>query len=723
MKKLLLLAFILTLAAMGFAADARGVWIELNALPLDIFNYVNTPVFENDPDFSLTVVNSGVPNTVISTATHIGLFCGVFTLEPSPEIGNMAWAYADQQIWTDNWAPGTVLTYTLTYIPTGLSATYNVTVTEYGEDIFMTDLINPGDTWNINALLGAAPPVPTYTVNLSTNPAGHITPTTLGPTEDVTSLYGTYTPTPLPAPATGYWTPASLTIDENTEWTADGNNWVFNQEFVWTETESFTYNLYVNGPDGYAVTGPVAGTTDYVATNADVTALAGAYTIAAAPENYHWEINPINVVATDFVEQPGGKNAPAFGSRSNGAKAQRIFNHTIEFVLVPDPPITYTVNVAGPAGYSVNGVDFPAVFTDSNDYTNDLIGTVLTPSAAPAGYHWNPAQITVVATDFANNVANYAFQLVEDAPQAFTFEVNAYDLNWYNSMGFVFPTNVPDFDNPNDVQAQILLNGNPFNPPVYTPYIFGAPGNEPFVAGEYTVTHPAYDNDLWLPESLTFVTINNDYAADFLGTEPVIVTPVELSSFSATLTANLYVKLTWVSQTETNMQGYKVYRGTSADFASAEMLDMPMVPATNTSSTATYTVTDSKVVANNTYYYWLESIDYNQHQFFGPTSVFVESVTPPVTDHTRIVKSGPNPFKIGDTYDIELNVKTGETGTVTIYNVIGQVVRTYSVTGGTGQHVKWDGKDSRGNACGSGIYFFKLSTPTTNQSKKIVVVK
>jgi flagellar hook assembly protein FlgD len=87
------------------------------------------------------------------------------------------------------------------------------------------------------------------------------------------------------------------------------------------------------------------------------------------------------------------------------------------------------------------------------------------------------------------------------------------------------------------------------------------------------------------------------------------------------------------------------------------------------------------------------------------------------------VKSGPNPFKIGDTYNIQLDVKTGETGTVTIYNVIGQVVRTYSVTGGSNQLVKWDGKDSRGNTCGSGIYFYKLSTPSVNQSKKIVVVK
>lgn len=456
--------------------------------------------------------------------------------------------------------------------------------------------------------------------------------------------------------------------------------------------DTFTYNLYVNGPDGYAVTGPVAGTTDYVATNADVTALVGAYTIADAPENYHWEVNPINVVADDFVEQTGGKIT----------RAHRIFNHTIEFVLAPNPPITYTVNVAGPAGYSVNGVDFPAVFTDDNDYTNDLIGTVLTPSAAPAGYHWEPAQITVAAADFVNNVANYTFALVEDAPQAFTITITAKDSE----------TNAP-------LNARILIDG------VYTgfttPYTFTQ--GVDYVGGTYTLELEGYS--AWLPVYIVFpAELTQDYP------EPYVfngirdqVTPVELSSFSATLTANLFVKLTWVSQSETNMVGYRVYRNTSADFATAEMLDIPMIPATNTSSTQTYSVTDNSVLANNTYYYWLESIDYSEPQFFGPTSVFVESVTPPVTNHTMIVKSGPNPFKVGETYNIELNVKTGETGTVTIYNVIGQVVRTYSVTGGSNQIVKWDGKDSRGNTCGSGIYFYKLSTPTANQSKKIVVVK
>ena len=687
MKRLLLIAIVLSMAVFASAYSYRMINQQIMLETLDIMTYVTAAAGTHDANWQLDVTD-GID--VVSTTTHLPQFCRVET--KSGPTGLAAWATVDMQAFTTTSGPsaGTEITWTLTYLPntdeatnkivfsfvlpTGTSAVWRAT--HNGLHLVMPDSI----------ILGAAPADQTLTI-------------TSEPTNQPIWMNGAdsgfTTPHDFVNPVVGSvftinnaaytWEPVNYTVPEGFV-TATVN-------FVGTLVpDTFAYNLYVNGPDGYAVTGPVAGTTDYVATNADVTALVGEYTIADAPENYHWEVNPINVVADDFVEQTGGKIT----------RAHRIFNHTIEFVLAPNPPITYTVNVAGPAGYSVNGVDFPAVFTDSNDYTNDLIGTVLTPSAAPAGYHWEPAQITVAAADFVNNVANYTFELVEDAPQAFTITIVAQDGE----------TNAP-------LNARILIDG------VYTgfttPYTFTQ--GVDYVGGTYTLELEGYST--WLPVNIVFpAELTQDYP------EPYVfngirdqVTPVELSSFSATLTANLFVKLTWVSQSETNMVGYRVYRNTSADFATAEMLDIPMVPATNTSSTQTYSVTDNGVLANNTYYYWLESIDYSEPQFFGPTSVFVESVTPPVTNHTMIVKSGPNPFKVGETYNIELNVKTGETGTVTIYNVIGQVVRTYSVTGGSNQIVKWDGKDSRGNTCGSGIYFYKLSTPTANQSKKIVVVK
>jgi hypothetical protein len=611
MKKLFLATAILLIAVFASAYTVRHTYQMIQLETLSILDYVDPMAPAHDADFQLSVTD-GID--VVSTTTHGANLIRV--CRSQGPTGPAAYAWFDAQAFTTPGpSAGVVWTITLTYLP-NLDEATRTAVMSYTQPTGTAAVFRYGaDTWTLpdTIILGSAAPTPTYTVNMSTNPEGYITPTTLGPTEDVTTIYGTYTPTPLPTPATGYWTPASLTIDENTQWTADGDNFVLNQEFVWTETYPTIYNLYVRGELGYAVTGPVSGTIEYDASNADVTALVGDYTVAAAPEGYHWEVNPISVVATDFVEeQPGAKSV----------RAQRIFNHTITFVLVEDTP-----------------------------------------------------------------------------PPAYTITITAADAE----------TNEP-------LVANIYIDG--VDSGYLTPYTFTE--GVDYTPGVYTVVLDGYTD--WIPESVTFpAVLTHDYTTNFIGTREQ-VTPVELSSFSATLTANLFVKLTWVSQTETNMVGYKVYRGTSANIADAEMLDIPMVPATNTSSSATYTVTDSNVLENNTYYYWLETIDYHETQFFGPTSVFVESA-PPVTNQTKIVKSGPNPFKIGDTYNIQLDVKTGETGTVTIYNVIGQVVRTYSVTGGSNQLVKWDGKDSRGNTCGSGIYFYKLSTPSVNQSKKIVVVK
>jgi hypothetical protein len=67
------------------------------------------------------------------------------------------------------------------------------------------------------------------------------------------------------------------------------------------------------------------------------------------------------------------------------------------------------------------------------------------------------------------------------------------------------------------------------------------------------------------------------------------------------LTANNFVKLTWVSQSETEMLGYRVYRGESGDQASAIMITPTMIGATNTSTTQSYSITDNEVSIGSTY--------------------------------------------------------------------------------------------------------------------------
>jgi hypothetical protein len=205
------------------------------------------------------------------------------------------------------------------------------------------------------------------------------------------------------------------------------------------------------------------------------------------------------------------------------------------------------------------------------------------------------------------------------------------------------------------------------------------------------------------------------------GGDPTL--PVELSVFNAVLTAQKFVKLTWISESESNMLGYRVYRSQLNDANTAVQITASMIEATNTSTTAVYSIEDREVAPFNSYYYWLEAVDFNHSSFFGPQYVTVTGeIVPELPVQTAMKNAYPNPFKANGNTNIEVALKAGETGTVTIYNVLGQVVKTYSVNEGI-NNLTWNGRDSKNNACGSGIYFYKLSTPSMNQTKKMVIVK
>ncbi len=268
-----------------------------------------------------------------------------------------------------------------------------------------------------------------------------------------------------------------------------------------------------------------------------------------------------------------------------------------------------------------------------------------------------------------------------------------------------------------------------------TPYYSSPTVNYSAYFGTYTMQSPAPVGWYWEFTEYTNLDSVSDFARDpnnpNLWTAYVTFNliydegqvPVELSSFTATLTGQNYVQLAWTSQSENQMMGYRVYRNTSADQATSALIDVPMIPATNTSTTQNYTVVDTDVQIGQMYYYWLEAVDYNASNFHGPVSVTVTGNVPPVLPEATSMRNAyPNPFKTNGNTNIEVSLKAGDSGTLTIYNVQGQVVKTVSLTEGN-HTINWNGRDSRGNACGSGIYFYKLSTQTLNQTKKMVIVK
>ncbi len=400
----------------------------------------------------------------------------------------------------------------------------------------------------------------------------------------------------------------------------------------------------------------------------------------------------------------------------------------------------YNLSFNVPAGdYTINGVGAPYLFTDADGLEpNTLIGSY-TISAAPAGYHWVENPIAVAAGDFIlAGKADYIY----NASKTFVLEADPVtDIPLDPSGTIPAPVGVvivpidPATDNvPAEIFGiDILLAAHRYmitftgihDVVVYKPAEYLNEWWTWIVVGGVVV--PAIPNPLGAAvPSYTFPNVNFDAKGDvkvYINDNEVL--PVEFSSFAATLTAQNFVKLTWVTETETGVSGYNVYRSESADQASAVKINGTLIDATNTSSTSTYNHVDNAVSPETTYSYWLEVVEMDgTTSFHGPTTVYVEtpaSIVPSLV--TTMGNAYPNPFKANTSTNIAYEVKAGETGTITIYNIIGQVVKTVPVKETTAPATfNWNGRDSKGNVCASGIYFYKMSTPSKNVTKKMVIV-
>ncbi|MDD4310161.1 MAG: T9SS type A sorting domain-containing protein [Candidatus Cloacimonetes bacterium] len=203
--------------------------------------------------------------------------------------------------------------------------------------------------------------------------------------------------------------------------------------------------------------------------------------------------------------------------------------------------------------------------------------------------------------------------------------------------------------------------------------------------------------------------------------------PVELSSFTATVTAQNSVQLNWVTQSENNLTGYYVYRSNAAALSEAIKVS-GLLQATNTSSQQSYTYLDSEVSIEGNYYYWLQSLEMDGNgNYHGPISVQVnlageDPETPAVPGETCLKEIYPNPFRAGSFANIGVSVKDGDSATFEVYNLSGQVVKSSVLA--PGNHLLfWDGHDRNGLLCSSGIYFVKLRSESFSGTAKLTLIK
>jgi hypothetical protein len=87
-----------------------------------------------------------------------------------------------------------------------------------------------------------------------------------------------------------------------------------------------------------------------------------------------------------------------------------------------------------------------------------------------------------------------------------------------------------------------------------------------------------------------------------------------------------------------------------------------------------------------------------------------------------LAQNYPNPFNPQTTIALDLPVAAEYS--VAIYNIAGQLIRTYSGYSEAGVvSIVWDGKDASGSQVASGIYFYKAAADQFSATKKMILMK
>jgi len=363
-----------------------------------------------------------------------------------------------------------------------------------------------------------------------------------------------------------------------------------------------------------------------------------------------------------------------------------------------DVPLSMTTT-SNPTGYWVN--------MGSNDYTMTIPGVNL---AVGDSIHY-----AIIANDVNNNehwlrLNRRQDPFLLDVRATHTLIVLSQDQNGNPITGYT-----------------IYRNGLDTGQDTGYTFTNQAPG---LLAGTYSLSSPP-EGFVWeaitIPVSSSDFTAGNNYTVTIIfklkSEDPL---PIELSSFTATISAQNFISLTWVTQSETGVLGFYILRNVQDDLANAVTISQ-LITATNTSQQQTYVFTDDELYEDGTYYYWLQNSDLDGTvAFHGPISIAYTTTggnIPGIPLVTELKPVYPNPFNPRAT--IPFSLKESTTVSFEIYNTRGQLVRRIPIGDkAAGYHqTEWDGRDGQGRACGTGVYHIRMTAGTESFFRKAVLMK
>jgi hypothetical protein len=81
----------------------------------------------------------------------------------------------------------------------------------------------------------------------------------------------------------------------------------------------------------------------------------------------------------------------------------------------------------------------------------------------------------------------------------------------------------------------------------------------------------------------------------------------------------------------------------------------------------------------------------------------------------------PNPFSNSESVNFSAKLKVNETGTLSIYNIKGQKVKSFEIDS-THPNLSWDGRDKDKKLCSPGMYLYQFKTNLHRETKKLIII-
>jgi hypothetical protein len=239
-----------------------------------------------------------------------------------------------------------------------------------------------------------------------------------------------------------------------------------------------------------------------------------------------------------------------------------------------------------------------------------------------------------------------------------------------------------------------------------------------FVLGRYVspnqvINIPTYQIDI-APTVGTLLGFTTPFAngQNLYGIDPPL--PVELISFSGSV-AGAAIKLNWRSETEVDNFGFEIERSNEYN----GWVKIGSVKGHgNSNSPKYYNFTDADIGETGTFYYRLKQID-NDGTYAYSNVVSVEVGVP---NNFHLSQNYPNPFN--PLTKIRYKISELSFVTIKVYNVLGNEITTLvSEQKPAGSYEVTFDVSSIDGGLPSGIYIYRLHTPTFTVIKKMTLLK